>query len=78
MVFDPVNDIAGAKGDPDIFLDNYPSPLILDEIQYAPELVPAIKRRVDVGKQNGMYILMGSQQWAVIKNVAESLAIKAP
>ncbi len=77
VVFDPVNDIAGARRDPDIFLDNYPTPLILDEIQYAPELVAAIKRRVDRSKSNDMYILTGSQQWSVMKNVAESLAGRA-
>ena len=77
VVFDPVNDIAGARTDPDLFLDNYPSPLILDEIQYAPELVPAIKRRVDIAGKNNMYILTGSQQWSVMKNIAESLAGRA-
>jgi hypothetical protein len=77
IVFDPVNDIAGAKADPDLFLDNYPAPLILDEIQYAPELVPAIKRRVDREAKNNMYILTGSQQWAIMKNIAESLAGRA-
>ena len=59
FVFDPVNDIAGARSDPDLFLDNYPAPLILDEIQYAPELVPALKRRIDQVKKNNMYILYG-------------------
>jgi len=77
VVFDPVNDISGARSDPDIFLDNYRCPLILDEIQYAPELVAAIKRRVDIEKKNNMYILTGSQQWAVMKNIAESLAGRA-
>ncbi len=77
VVFDPVNDIAGARKDPDVFLDNYKYPLILDEIQYAPELVPAIKRRVDSIKENNMFILTGSQQWAVMKNIAESLAGRA-
>ena len=47
VVFDPVVDVGNARRDPDLFLDNHPSPLILDEIQYAPELVAAIKRRVD-------------------------------
>ncbi|MEI7836907.1 MAG: AAA family ATPase [Planctomycetota bacterium] len=46
VVFDPAIDIGNARRDPDLFLDNHPAPLILDEIQYAPELVGAIKRRV--------------------------------
>jgi len=77
LVFDPVHDVAGARTDPDLFLENYPSPLILDEIQYAPELVPAIKRKVDREQKSGMFILTGSQQWAVMKNIAESLAGRA-
>ena len=47
VVFDPVVDVGNVRQDPDLFLDNHPAPLILDEIQYAPELVAAIKRRVD-------------------------------
>ncbi len=47
VVFDPAVDVGNARRDPDLFLDNHPAPLILDEIQYAPELVAAIKRRVD-------------------------------
>jgi predicted AAA+ superfamily ATPase len=49
----------------------------LDEIQYAPELVPAIKRRVDLTKRPSQYILTGSQQWAVLQTANESLAGRA-
>lgn len=77
VVFDPVVDIMNARKDPDFFLDNHKCPLILDEIQYAPELVAAIKRRVDKTRQPGQYILTGSQQWAVMKNISESLAGRA-
>jgi len=55
VLFDPVTDVGNARSDPDLFLDNHPSPMLLDEIQYAPELVPAIKRRVDQNKKAGMY-----------------------
>jgi predicted AAA+ superfamily ATPase len=41
IVFDPVTDVGAAKSDPDVFLDNHPTPLILDEIQYAPTLTAA-------------------------------------
>jgi len=47
VVLDPAVDVGNARRDPDLFLDNHPTPLILDEIQYAPELVAAVKRRVD-------------------------------
>jgi predicted AAA+ superfamily ATPase len=53
VVFDPAVDVGNARRDPDLFLDNHPSPLILDEIQYAPELVAAIKRRVDRATASG-------------------------
>lgn len=77
VVFDPVIDIENARRDPDLFLDNHPTPLILDEIQYAPELVASIKRRVDLDRTPGQYVLTGSQQWGVMKSMAESLAGRA-
>ncbi|HCE45388.1 MAG TPA: GTP-binding protein [Lentisphaeria bacterium] len=77
VVFDPTIDIENARRDPDLFLDNHKEPLILDEIQYAPELVAAIKRRVDKDKHPGRFILTGSQQWQVLKNISESLAGRA-
>ncbi len=75
--FDPVMDIANARADPDLFLNNHPCPLILDEIQYCPEVVASIKRRVDAEKRSGMFVLTGSQQWSVLKSISESLAGRA-
>jgi len=77
VVFDASMDLTGARQDPDMFLDNHPSPVILDEIQYAPEVVSAIKRRVDKNRKPGLYILTGSQQWSVMKSISESLAGRA-
>ena len=77
IVFDPVMDIGNARTDPELFLSNHPTPLVLDEIQYCPELVPTIKRIVDRDKHPGMYILTGSQQWSVLKSISESLAGRA-
>ena len=77
VVFDPVIDVENARQEPELFLDNRPPPLILDEIQYAPELIPAIKRRVDRNRSSGSYVLTGSQQWGVLRSVAESLAGRA-
>ena len=74
VVFDPVQDIGNAREDPDFFLQNNPTPLFLDEIQYAPELLASIKRFTDRSKQNGAYIISGSQSLSVLKNVSESLA----
>ena len=74
IVMDPVQDLYGARQDPDLFLDNFPPPLILDEIQYAPELLPALKRRVDRVDTPGQYFLTGSQNLGALRSVAESMA----
>jgi hypothetical protein len=78
VTFDPVTDIENARADPDLFLDHHPPPAVLDEVQYAPEVIAALKRRVDrMGDQPGQYVLTGSQQWQVMRVLAESLAGRA-
>jgi uncharacterized protein len=78
VVFDPVVDVENARQDPELFLTLNQPPIILDEIQYAPELVPVIKRRVDdLPGKNGLFFVTGSQQLAVIKTISESLAGRA-
>jgi predicted AAA+ superfamily ATPase len=74
VVFDPVVDVGNAREDPDFFLQNNIPPVFLDEIQFAPELLASIKRRVDREKKNGQYVISGSQNLAVLKNISESLA----
>ncbi len=74
VVFDPVQDVEQARTEPDLFLANHPGKLFLDEVQYAPELLASIKRRVDRSGEPGQFILSGSQNLAVIKNISESLA----
>jgi len=77
-VFDPSIDLENARGEPDLFLRNHPSPVVLDEIQYAPELVSAVKRQVDASNSRpGMYLMSGSQQWQVLRSLAESLTGRA-
>ncbi len=63
-----------AKSDPALFLQKYESPLIIDEIQYAPELLPYIKIALDTQKKNGAFWLTGSQMFQTMKGVSESLA----
>jgi uncharacterized protein len=63
-----------AKNDPRRFLERYKAPLLLDEIQYAPELFPYIKNIIDREKKKGMYWITGSQQFNLMANVTESLA----
>jgi len=44
-----------AKNDPALFMQCYPSPVLIDEIQYAPELLPYIKMVVDGEQKPGMF-----------------------
>ena len=61
--------------DPELFLDNAGENSIIDEIQYCPELLNYIKIRVDKNPLiKGRYILTGSQQFILMKNLDESLA----
>ena len=48
-----------AKEEPELFLQQYSTPIIIDEIQYAPELLPFIKIKVDEERKNGLYYLTG-------------------
>jgi predicted AAA+ superfamily ATPase len=64
-----------ARQDPNGFLNRSgDQPLILDEIQYAPEILSYIKMRIDENRQPGRWILTGSQQFHLMKNVSETLA----
>jgi len=64
-----------ALSDPRGFLSLYPPPVIFDEIQYAPGLLPYIKERIDANRDaTGQYILPGSQNLLLMSQVTESLA----
>ncbi len=63
-----------AKEEPLLFLQRYEPPVIIDEIQYAPELLPYIKLHVDKNKKMGDFWLTGSQMFQMMKGVSESLA----
>jgi predicted AAA+ superfamily ATPase len=53
---------ASAIEDPRSFLKLYPSPVIFDEVQYAPDLLPYIKEKIDAKRdKSGQYLLTGSQ-----------------
>jgi predicted AAA+ superfamily ATPase len=69
---------ASAAEDPRGFLDLNPPPVILDEIQYAPGLLPYIKERIDEHRGlAGRYFLTGSQNLLLLEAVSESLAGRA-
>ena len=63
-----------AKHDPALFLQRYSPPVLIDEIQYATELLPYIKMSVDRSKRKGDFWITGSQVFRLMKNVSESLA----
>ncbi|MDR0315582.1 MAG: ATP-binding protein [Treponema sp.] len=63
-----------AKSDPQRFIDENPPPVIIDEVQYAPELFTYIKIYVDTKKKNGLFWLTGSQKYRLMKGIRESLA----
>ena len=63
-----------AKHDPALFLQRYSPPVLIDEIQYAPELLPYIKMSVDRSRKKGDFWITGSQAFHLMKNVSESLA----
>ena len=63
-----------AKTDPGLFMQRYRPPVIIDEIQYAPELLPYIKMEADRTQRNGDWWLTGSQPLHLMEKVSESLA----
>lgn len=63
-----------ALEEPELFLERHKTPIIIDEIQYAPGLLPYIKMQVDQGVAKSSYWLTGSQIFHLMQNVSESLA----
>lgn len=63
-----------AKQDPNLFFQTYKPPLLIDEVQKAPELLVQIKKIVDATDEKGLFWLTGSQKFTLMKNVSESLA----
>ncbi len=63
-----------ATQDPALFLERFAPPVLIDEIQYAPGLLPRIKLMVDARRKPGAFWLTGSQQFQMMKGVSETLA----
>jgi len=63
-----------AKSDPVLFFQTYKPPVIIDEVQYAPELFGQIKIICDGSDKTGQFWLTGSQRFDMMKNVLETLA----
>jgi hypothetical protein len=63
-----------ALADSEAFLAAQSTPLVIDEVQRAPDLLRAIKRRVDRDRKNGQFLLTGSANLMTLRTVSESLA----
>ena len=71
---DDLNDRNLAKSDPELFLQLHKPPILIDEVQYAPELFTYIKIHVDKNQNPGDFWLTGSQVFKLMRGVQESLA----
>lgn len=74
ITFDNPVLLAETKREPGLFFRNNRPPVTLDEVQYITELFPYIKMECDGSDEKGQFLLTGSQQYHLMKNVSESLA----
>ena len=74
VTLDDLQERALAKNDPEMFLQLHKPPILIDEVQYAPELFSMIKLIVDKEHRKGDFWLTGSQIFNLMKGVQESLA----
>lgn len=73
---EPISVRTNALSEPVGFLDDLGEKVIIDEVQYAPDLLSEIQARVDENK-NLRYILTGSSNFSLLKTVTQSLAGRA-
>ncbi|MDR1474763.1 MAG: ATP-binding protein [Endomicrobium sp.] len=74
VALDSFDDRELARNNPALFIQKYEPPVIIDEVQYAPELFTYIKIYVDSHKKDGDFWLTGSQKYELMKDIQESLA----
>lgn len=74
ITLDDINELEIAKTDPKLFFLNNPGKVVIDEVQYAPQLFPEIKRLVDASDERGSIVLTGSQTFSLMDGISESLA----
>ncbi len=65
------------REDPLVLFERYPPPVIIDEIQYIPELLSFIKTKIDEKRKPGQWILTGSQNFILMEGISQSLAGRA-
>ena len=74
VTLDDFNERKLAKTDPEMFLATHSKPILIDEVQYAPELFSYIKMDIDKGAKAGTYWLTGSQAFHMMELAQETLA----
>ncbi|MEK6702709.1 MAG: AAA family ATPase, partial [Planctomycetota bacterium] len=74
LTLDDATTLAAATSDPAGFLSALDGPIIIDEVQRAPALFPAIKAAVDKDRKPGRFLLTGSANVLLLPKVSESLA----
>ena len=74
VTLDDMEERSLAKRDPAMFLQLHSTPIMIDEVQYAPELFSYIKMEIDKGADPGTYWLTGSQAFKLMELAQESLA----
>lgn len=74
VTLDDLEERSLAKRDPAMFLQLHPTPIMIDEVQYAPELFSYLKIEIDKGAKPGTYWLTGSQAFKLMTLAQESLA----
>jgi predicted AAA+ superfamily ATPase len=74
VTLDDFSDLSLAQKDGSLFFKNHPLPVIVDEVQRAPDLFLQIKLLADSSKEKGKIILTGSQSYKLLSKAADSLA----
>lgn len=74
VTLDDLEERAMAQNDPALFLQMHDRPILIDEVQYAPQLFSYIKIEVDNGAEPGSFWLTGSQSFRMMELAQESLA----
>lgn len=74
VTLDDSTTLAAAQNEPEAFLKQLPTPVIIDEIQRAPEIFLPVKKIVDTNSKPGQYLLTGSANVLSLPKIADSLA----
>ena len=74
LTLDDSSVLAAAAADPDGFIAGLTGPVVLDEVQHAPEIFRAIKASVDRDRRPGRFLLTGSANILLLPKLSESLA----